>query len=113
MNEDWIEHIFEPVANFIAILFFTAGIFVSLKIYKKKKATTNVILIILMIVGGLYSIGELLEVFTSTVEADEFTDFFTVFLSVIILIIVLTSIFEYKIKESERKLYEQNIKEKM
>ena len=110
---NWIEDTFEPIANFIACLFFLAGIFISLKLYQKKKTTTHILLLILMIVGVLYSIGEILEAFTSTVEADEFTDFFTVFFSVIILIIVLTSIFEYKIMESEQKLYEQKIKEKL
>ena len=109
----WIENTFEPLANFIACLFFIAGIFISLKIYQKKKATTHLLLIILMIVGCLYSTGELLERFTSGIEADEFTDFFTVFLSVIILIMVLTAIFEYKIKESEQKLLKQKIEEKL
>jgi signal transduction histidine kinase len=108
-----IDDLIEGTVNLIAIMLFVVGIVISILIYKRKKTTTKLIQIILFVVASLYCLGEVMEAFTTWYEADEFGDTYELFLAIIILIIGFTAFFEHKIRNSEQKLYEQQIEEKM
>ena len=105
-----LDDLIEGTVNSIAMMFFFSGIIVAFLIFKRKKTATNLLLIILFTVGFFYSFGEVLEAFTTWYDAEEFSEFFTIFLSIIILLIGVTAFFEFRLRETEQKLYEQRIK---
>lgn len=100
-----LEDLIEGTVNSVAIIFFILGTIVSILIYRKKKTATSIIQSILFIIGFFYSIGEILEAFTTWGYANDFGEFFTICLSITILLLVITAYFEHRLKESEQKLY--------
>ncbi|MFX1337354.1 MAG: sensor histidine kinase [Promethearchaeota archaeon] len=106
-----INELVEGIVNLLAIMFFIGGFGFSILIYRKKKSATKLLQIILFFIGSFYSLGEILEVFTTWYQAEEFSDIYELFLAIILLIIGITAFFEHKIRESEQKLYKQKIEE--
>ncbi|MFX0071438.1 MAG: sensor histidine kinase [Candidatus Hermodarchaeota archaeon] len=94
----------EGTVNSIAIIIFAIGIIISFLIYRRKKTITNLIQIIMFIVGFFYSLGEVLEAFTTWDKADEFCEFFFIFLSTIVFVVSATAYFEHKLRKSEHNL---------
>ena len=103
----------EGIVSSIAVTLFIVGIIISFLIFRRKKSATKLIQIILFLVGLLYSLGEVLENFTTWYGADEFGEIYALFLAIIVLVIGITAFFEHKLRETEHKLYVQKIEEKM